>query len=190
MFAASATSDAIEAPRLRSHNPTTSVAKRCSTLQNRLIYADFFAGGCPPLLRGALSMVSNSIAGHYHSPPCRTEYLVGRGDLVQDLLRAVEITPASPRDKGVLSHPTTGGPHMTRRSAPGAARARARSPWGRLTRAAQRPSCTYPSGTSTCRSSAAWSGGPQKQSSRLWRAVHARSCKRTAQNTPSTHSAE
>ena len=45
-------------------------------------------------------------------PPCRTEYFVGRGDLVGDLARAVEITPASQREKRVLFHLLTGGPHM------------------------------------------------------------------------------
>ena len=120
------------------------------------------------MLRVALwvvsKVVSNGIAGHYHSPRCRTEYLVGRGDLVQDLLRAVEITPASPRDKGVLSHPTTGGPHMTRRSAPGAARARASNPCGRLTRGAQRHPGAYPSGPSTVES-------PSTRADRLYEAL-------------------
>ena len=51
---------------LRSHNPTTSVATGWSTLQNRLIYAELFAGGCARLLRVALwvvsAVVSNIIA--------------------------------------------------------------------------------------------------------------------------------
>jgi len=33
-------------------------------------------------------------------------------------------------------------------------------------------------------------GGPQKPSSRLWRALYAGSCIRTSENTPSTHSGE
>jgi hypothetical protein len=107
MFAASATSDAIEAPRLRSHNPTTSIATGCSTLQNRLIYADFIAGGCSPLLRVALWVVSrvmsNGIVNHYGCPPCCTEYLIRRDDNVQDLVRAVEITLVSQREKRFYS---------------------------------------------------------------------------------------
>jgi hypothetical protein len=56
---------------------------------------------------------------------------------------------ATTREKVLLLHLATGGPHMTRRSTPGTARARARSPCGWLTRAAQRPSSAYPSSTST-----------------------------------------
>ena len=33
---------------LVSHNPRTYVAKSCRVLQNRLIYAELFAGGCLP----------------------------------------------------------------------------------------------------------------------------------------------
>jgi hypothetical protein len=97
---------------------------------------------------------------------------------------------AATREKVLLLHLATGGPHMTRQSTPETARARARSPCAWLTRAAQRLSSAYPSSTSTCRSSAARRGGPQKPSSRLWRAVRARSCKRSSQNLPSTHSGE
>ena len=69
-------------------------------------------------------VVSNGIVSHYRGPPCRTEYLLRRGDLVRDPVRAVEIAPASPREKRVLLHPVTGGPHMTRRSPPEEARDR------------------------------------------------------------------
>jgi hypothetical protein len=69
-------------------------------------------------------VVSNGIVDHYRGSPCRTEYLVGRGDLVRDLALAVEITPASQREKRILLHLATGGPHMARRSSPGAARER------------------------------------------------------------------
>ena len=58
-------------------------------------------------------MVSNGIANHYRGPPCRTEYPVGYGDLVRDLVRVVEMPSASPGDKRVLLHLTTGGPHLT-----------------------------------------------------------------------------
>jgi hypothetical protein len=58
---------------------------------------------------------------------------------------------ATTREKVLLLHLATGGPHMTRRSTPGTARARARSPCGWLNRGTQRPSCGYPSSTSTCR---------------------------------------
>jgi hypothetical protein len=104
----------------RSHNPTTSVAWDCHRLQNRLRYAESFARGCPPLLRGApwvvSKVVSNGIANHYGCLPCRTEYLVGRGDLVRDLARASETTPASQREKWILLQLATGGPHMTMHS--------------------------------------------------------------------------
>jgi hypothetical protein len=43
---------------LRSHNPPTSVATCCGTLQDRLIYTSFFARGCPPFLHVARSVVS------------------------------------------------------------------------------------------------------------------------------------
>jgi hypothetical protein len=46
--------------------------------------------------------VSNGIANHYRGPPCRAEHLLRRGDLVRDLVRSVEITPASPREKRLL----------------------------------------------------------------------------------------
>ena len=50
-------------------------------------------------------VVSNRIAGHRRRPPCGAKYVVGRGDHVQDLVRAVEIIPAPPREKKVqLSH--------------------------------------------------------------------------------------
>jgi hypothetical protein len=68
----------------------------------------------------------------------------------QDLVREVEITPASPREKALLQL-ATGGPHMTTRSTPGAPRDRARSPCERLTRGAQRHPSAYPSSTSTRR---------------------------------------
>jgi hypothetical protein len=88
---------------LRSHNPRTSVATGSRALQKWLVYAELFAGGCPPLLRIAPSVVSavasNGIVGDELGPPCRTEYVVGRGDLVRDLVRAVEVTPAPPREK-------------------------------------------------------------------------------------------
>ena len=58
-------------------------------------------------------MVSNGIANHYRGPTRRTEYLVRRGDFVQDLVRAVEIIPVSAREKTILLHLATGGPHMT-----------------------------------------------------------------------------
>ena len=48
---------------LRSHNPTTSVATGCRALQNRLIYAESFAQGCPPFLGVALSVVSKVVSG-------------------------------------------------------------------------------------------------------------------------------
>ena len=67
----------------------------------------------------------------------------------QDLVRAVEMTPASPGEKRVLLYLAPGGSHMTRGSTLGAARARARIPGGRLTRGVQRPSRAYPSSTST-----------------------------------------
>src|ERR671916_2694047 len=38
---------------LRSHNPPTSVSRRCCRLQDRLIQAYFLAHGCPPFLRVA-----------------------------------------------------------------------------------------------------------------------------------------
>src|SRR5215207_9454270 len=47
---------------LRSHNPSTSVAKGCCGLQNRLVYADLFAGGCVPLLRVAPWVVSGLVS--------------------------------------------------------------------------------------------------------------------------------
>ena len=75
-------------------------------------------------LRVVSTVVSNGIDNHSRGPPDRTEYLVRGGDLVRNLVRAVEITPASPREKRVLLHPVTGGPHMTRRSPPGEARDR------------------------------------------------------------------
>ena len=80
--------------------------------------------------------------------------------------------------------------YVTRRSPPGTVRARARSPCGRLTSGVQRHPRAYPSSTSTCRSINTWHGGPQKPSSRLWRAVYARSCKWTSENTPSRHFGE
>ena len=43
---------------LRSHNPPTSVATCCGTLQDRLIYTSFFARGCLPFLHVARSVVS------------------------------------------------------------------------------------------------------------------------------------
>jgi hypothetical protein len=58
-------------------------------------------------------MVSNGIANHYRGPPCRTQYLVMCSNLVRDVVRAVEITPASQRDKWIPIHLATGGPHMT-----------------------------------------------------------------------------
>ena len=58
-------------------------------------------------------MVSNGIANHYRGPPCRTEYFLRRGDLVRDLVRAVEITHTSQQEKRILFHLATGGPHMT-----------------------------------------------------------------------------
>ena len=73
--------------------------------------------------------------------------------------------------------------YVTRRSPPATVRARARSPCGRLTRGVQRHPRVYPSSTSTCRSINTWHGEPQKPSSRLWRAVYARSCKWTSENT-------
>jgi hypothetical protein len=70
------------------------------------------------------------------------------------------------REKVLLLHLATGGPHMTRRSAR-AARARARSPCGRLTRGAQRHPAAYPSGTSTVENSINTRRcGPQKPSLR------------------------
>jgi hypothetical protein len=48
-------------------------------------------------------VVSNGIAGHYRGPPSPTEYLVGRGDHIRDLVRAVEITPASQRENRFYS---------------------------------------------------------------------------------------
>ena len=75
------------------------------------------------MLRVALwvvsTVVSNGIANHYRGPPCRTHYLVRRGDLVRDLVRAVEIAPASQREKSILLHLAPDGPRMTRRSPQG-----------------------------------------------------------------------
>jgi hypothetical protein len=69
------------------------------------------------LLRVALwvvsAVVSNGIANHYRGPPCRSEYFLWRGDLVRDLVRAVEMTSASQREKWIPLHLATGGPHMT-----------------------------------------------------------------------------
>src|SRR5215213_4685374 len=47
---------------LRSHNPPTSVATRCPTLQIPLIKAVFFAGGCPLFLGVAPSVVSEVVS--------------------------------------------------------------------------------------------------------------------------------
>jgi hypothetical protein len=41
------------------------------------------------------TVVSNGIANYYHGPPRRNEFLVRRDDLVRDLVRTVEIAPAS-----------------------------------------------------------------------------------------------
>jgi hypothetical protein len=105
---------------LRSHNAKTWVATRCRELQNPLIYAESFADGYQVFLRVALrvvsKVVSNGAANHCGNPPCRTEYLLGRADPVhpvQDLVRAVQLTPASQREKRILLHLSTGGPHMT-----------------------------------------------------------------------------
>ena len=46
---------------LRSHNPPTSVATCCGTLQDRLIYTSFFARGCPPFLHVVRLVVSSGI---------------------------------------------------------------------------------------------------------------------------------
>jgi mRNA-degrading endonuclease toxin of MazEF toxin-antitoxin module len=59
------------------------------------------------------TVVSNDPANYHRGPPCRTAYLVRRGDLVRDLARAVEITPASQREQRIALHLATGGPLMT-----------------------------------------------------------------------------
>ena len=66
-------------------------------------------------------------AGKYRGPPCRTEYVIRRDDNVQDLVRAVEITLVSQREKRVLLHLAPGGPPMTRRSPPKAPHSRVES---------------------------------------------------------------
>jgi hypothetical protein len=60
---------------LPSHNPTTSVATGCLKLQNRLIQAGSFAGGCAAFLRVALWVVSAVVSNRvgllrvqYHRP--------------------------------------------------------------------------------------------------------------------------
>jgi hypothetical protein len=94
-----------------------------------------------------------------------------------DLARAVEVTLTSQRENRILCHLATCGPHMTRQSPSGRVRARARSPYGRLTRDVQRRPRAYPSSIPTCRSINTWHGGLLKPSSRLWRAFYARPCK-------------
>ena len=59
---------------LRSHNPPTLVSRCCPSLQNRLIYADFLAHGCPLFLGVALSVVSAVVSNGISQPsPHSTE---------------------------------------------------------------------------------------------------------------------
>jgi hypothetical protein len=99
----------VEPLYLRSHNPKTSVATGCSALQIWLIYADCLAEGCSPFLRVApwvvSAVVSNGIANRFGRSTCRTEYPVGRDELLQDLTRAVGLPVC--RDEGDVCCPTS-----------------------------------------------------------------------------------
>jgi hypothetical protein len=94
-------------------------------------------------------------------------------------------SPDSPQQRAVPRKSVAFAYYVTRRSPPGKVHARDRSPCGRLTRGVQRHPRAYPSSTSTCRPINTWHGGPQEPSSRLWRAVYARSCKRSSEIPPS-----
>jgi hypothetical protein len=67
------------------------------------------AHGCPPFLRVApwvvSGVVSNGIANHYRCLPCRTENLVGRGDLVQYRVRTSRLPPRHHESKDSTTAP-------------------------------------------------------------------------------------